>query len=85
MATKKVTSREFNQDTGGVKRAARTGPVYITDRGRPSYVLLTFEDYERLGANQLSLIDLLSEPPGVEDVDLEIPITRETAHPVRFD
>jgi prevent-host-death family protein len=64
MAIKKVTSREFNQDTGGAKRAARTGPVYITDRGRPSYVLLTFEDYERLGANQLSLIDILSEPRG---------------------
>ena len=85
MATKKVTSREFNQDTGGAKRAARTGPVYITDRGRPSHVLLTFEDYERLGANQLSVIDILSEPRGVEDVDFEIPIIREAAHPVRLD
>ena len=85
MAIKNVTSREFNQDTGGVKRAARSGPVYITDRGRPSYVLLTFEDYERLGPNQLSVIDILSEPPGVEDVDLEIPVTREKAHPVHFD
>ena len=47
--------------------------------------ILTFEDYERPGANQLSVIDILSEPPGVEDVDLEIPITREEAHPVGFD
>ncbi len=85
MTIKKVTSRQFNQDTGGAKRAARTGPVYITDRGRPSHVLLTFEDYERLGANQLSVIDILSEPPGVEDIDFEIPVSREAAHPNRFD
>jgi hypothetical protein len=33
--TTKVTSREFNQDTGRAKRAAQDGPVYITDRGHP--------------------------------------------------
>jgi len=85
MTIKKMTSREFNQDTGGAKRAARTGPVYITDRGRPSYVLVTFEDYERLGASQSSVIDILSEPLGVEDIDFEVPISREAAHATRFD
>ena len=34
MATR-MSSREFNQDTSGAKRAAEHGPVYITDRGRP--------------------------------------------------
>jgi antitoxin (DNA-binding transcriptional repressor) of toxin-antitoxin stability system len=29
-----VSSREFNQDTSKAKKAARRGPVIITDRGR---------------------------------------------------
>jgi antitoxin (DNA-binding transcriptional repressor) of toxin-antitoxin stability system len=35
MAATTLTSREFNQDTSGAKKAARRGPVFITDRGRP--------------------------------------------------
>jgi prevent-host-death family protein len=43
-----MTSREFNQDTAKAKRAAQKGPVFITDRGRSSHVLLTKEEYDRL-------------------------------------
>jgi prevent-host-death family protein len=85
VTAKRLTSREFNQDTGGAKKAAREGPVYITDRGRPSHVLLTFESYKRLAANQTSMAELLSVPPGIEDVDFEIPVARESAEPARFD
>jgi prevent-host-death family protein len=85
MATKKLTSREFNQDTGGAKKAAEAGPVYITDRGRPSHVLLSFADYQRLAANQPSIIELLAEPAGVEDIDFEAPASREPAPPARFE
>lgn len=41
-----ISGREFNQDTSGAKKAAEKGPVYITDRGRPAHVLLTFDAYE---------------------------------------
>lgn len=43
-----LSSREFNQDTGGAKKAALKGPVFITDRGRPAHVLLSIDDYQRL-------------------------------------
>lgn len=85
MTPKRLTSREFNQDTGGAKRAAQAGPVYITDRGQPSHVLLTFESYKRLAANQASITELLAEPPGIEDTDFEFPVSRDTAEPARFD
>ena len=39
-----LTSREFDQETGRAKKAADQGPVFITDRGQPSYVLLSFEE-----------------------------------------
>jgi hypothetical protein len=36
MTVTALTSREFNQDTGSAKKAARRGAVFITDRGRPA-------------------------------------------------
>jgi prevent-host-death family protein len=56
-----LTSREFNQDTSGAKKAASQGPVFITDRGRPAHVLLTIEDYLRLSGGQMSLAQALAE------------------------
>jgi prevent-host-death family protein len=76
-----VSSREFNQDTGRAKSAARRGPVIITDRGRPSHVLLTFDDYQRLVGRQGSIVDLLGSPPGIEDADLEIAPLRDPVRP----
>ena len=65
-----VSSREFNQDTSGAKRAAREGPVFITDRGRPAHVLLTIEDYRRLACASAGIAELLAMP-GVEDIEFE--------------
>ena len=67
-----MTSRTFNQDTGGAKKAAERGPVYVTDRGRPSHVLLTFDDYQQLAGLQRDIIDLLGQPVGIEDVSLPL-------------
>ena len=61
MAVKTYSSREFNQDTSGAKRAANGGPVFITDRGRPAHVLLTYEHFRAstFGANPLILLQYL--------------------------
>lgn len=56
-----LTSREFNQDTSGAKKAASQGPVFITDRGRPAHVLLTIEDYLRLSGGDMSLAKALAQ------------------------
>ncbi len=79
----KISSREFNQNASGAKRAAAHGPVYITDRGRPAHVLLAFADYERLLGGGDAL-DRLGEPAGVEDIEFEVPTTGELAHPAEF-
>ena len=62
MAITKLSSREFNQDTSRAKRAAKRGPVFITDRGRPSHVLLTVEEYQRITGGEKSVADLLAMP-----------------------
>jgi len=67
-----LSSREFNQDMTRAKQAANRGPVFITDRGRPSYVLLTIENYRKLAQSQASIVDQLAMP-GVEDVEFDPP------------
>lgn len=62
-----MTSRDFNHDVSKAKRAATSGPVIITDRGRPSHVLLSIEDYERLRGIDTDLVDLLAM-----DIDVDI-------------
>lgn len=63
-----LSSREFNQDTSRAKKAARNGPVFITDRGRPSHVLLSIEDYRRLSGKGMSLAEAVGDP---ESADFE--------------
>lgn len=85
MAITKLSRREFDQDTSRARKAARSGPVIITERGRPAHVLLTFRDYQRLTLDTGSVIDILGLPPGVEDVELEIPAMRDLARPADLD
>jgi len=67
-----ITSREFNQDISAAKRAAEQGPVIITDRGEPAFVLLRHETYRRLTKDGPSIRQLL-EQPDVEDIDFDPP------------
>ena len=79
-----LSSREFNQDTGRAKKAAKEGPVFITDRGGPAHVLLSIDEYQRLAGGHASLVDQIGLPPGVEDVQLDIPTCLELARPADF-
>ena len=67
-----MTSREFNRDVSQAKRAARSGPVFITDRGRPSHVLLTVEDYRKVAGPEVSIVELLAMPEAA-DIDFDPP------------
>jgi prevent-host-death family protein len=72
MTITRLSSRDFNQDVSRAKRAADEGPVIITDRGEPAYVLLRHDAYRRLlsgGPTIRRLLDL----PGVEDIEFEPP------------
>jgi prevent-host-death family protein len=84
MAITTMSSREFNQDTGRAKNAARSGPVFITDRGRPAHVLLTFDDYHRLAGSKDSIVDLLGVPTDEAEVEMEITPLPDLARPADF-
>lgn len=69
MTVTTLSSREFNQDTSGAKKAAQLGPVIITDRGRPAHVLLTIEDYRLLTGENMSLAEAMAQPDADFDFD----------------
>ena len=81
MSITTLTSREFNQDTGRAKKAASHGPLFITDRGKPSHVLLSIEDYWRLSGHRRTIVEALSTP-GLSDIDVEFPRSPELPRPV---
>jgi prevent-host-death family protein len=63
---KVVSSRDFNQDVSNAKRAARIEPVFITDRGKPTHVLMSIENFRHLTGQTESMVDLLAMPDAVE-------------------
>jgi hypothetical protein len=59
-----VTSREFNQDVSKAKRFAQLEPVFVTDRGRPTHVLLGIDAYRELNGPSASILDGIAAPEG---------------------
>lgn len=79
-----ISSREFNQNGSLAKKATKAGPVFITDRGKPSLVLLSFEEYQRITVKKQTLADALSMP-GLSDIDLESELVRPREIPRAFE
>jgi prevent-host-death family protein len=67
-----ISSRDFNQGVSQAKRAAENGPVVITDRGRPAFVLLRHDDYRRLIGEGQNIRQLLDQP-GTEEIEFDPP------------
>ncbi len=69
-----MSSREFNQNPSEAKRAAEGGPLIVTERGEPAFVLLTYDAYRRLSGEGLgSIIDILRQDEPEADFDFEPP------------
>ncbi|ANK76786.1 MULTISPECIES: type II toxin-antitoxin system Phd/YefM family antitoxin [Ensifer] len=71
MSITTLSSRELNHDVSSAKKAAKSGPVIITDRGKPSHVLMTYDEFERLSGKHRSLIEALAMP-GLSAIDFEL-------------
>lgn len=65
-----LSSRELNQDVTRAKKATKSGPVFITDRGKPSHVLLSIADYQQLTKQRRSIADALAMP-GIENIEFD--------------
>lgn len=72
MSVDTFTSRQFNQDPSSVKRAAKKGPVKITERGVVSYMMMSIDEYLQITGKTNTISDLL-RAPGSADIDLTVP------------
>src|SRR3546814_7676919 len=66
---KRVTSRELNQDVSRAKRFALVEPVFVTDRGRPTHVLISIDAWRQLSGERENMAQLLAAPPGEAALD----------------
>ena len=73
-----MTAREFNQNVAKAKRAALDGPVFVTDRGVRSHVLVSSEEYDRMARGPcadaatkpfVSALEALRPPPELQLTD----------------
>ena len=70
MVINTISSQKFNLSLSAMKYS-QAGSVLITENGRPTHVLLTYENYQRLSGVKGSVVELLTLP-GAEDIDLSI-------------
>jgi prevent-host-death family protein len=78
-----LSSRELNQNVTRAKKAAHHGPVFITDRGKPAHVLLSFADYQRLTGQNRRIADALAMP-GEAEIAFEPPRVMLETRPADF-
>ena len=78
-----LSSREFQQNANQAQKAARGGPVFITNRGRPAHVLLSYEDYLRITGKRRNIVEALSMS-GLEDIELDAPRFKNLPRPADF-
>ncbi len=68
----RISTLEFDSNGEKTRAAAKTGPVIVTENERPSFVLLNFEDYERLITGHRTMGEMLYMP-GLADIDFDLP------------
>jgi hypothetical protein len=72
MSTTTLSSQEFEKDPKRARKAAADGPVFISERGRHGFALLTIEECRRIGGGAESIHELLSDPEAAA-IDFEPP------------
>jgi prevent-host-death family protein len=85
MSVTTMTSRQFNQDLASAKRAAAEGPVFVTDRGQPSLVLISYDEWAQLAGKGRTIADSLSGSREAADLEFEVAPDRSMSIPAEFD
>lgn len=84
MSITTISSRELNHDVSKAKRAALSGPVFITDRGHTAHVLLTIEEYQKITDKKESIVELLAMPDAA-NIKFDPPrLDKALYHPADF-
>jgi hypothetical protein len=80
MATATLPSRRIEPNLTKLLGESREGPVFLSDEDRPSHVLMTIDDYERIICGKLNIVEMLWMP-GMPDIDFDPVRSTESVHP----
>lgn len=72
MGAVKLTVTEVNQNFSRARNALAEGPVIITERGEPAFVLMTYDAFKERQGGRASLLQRI-DLPGTEDIDFDPP------------
>ncbi|MDR0457454.1 MAG: type II toxin-antitoxin system Phd/YefM family antitoxin [Burkholderiaceae bacterium] len=75
-ATHSFSSRQFTAHVAQAKRHANSRPVFISDRGTPTHVLMSIEEYKRLTGGGETLRAALAMPAAADDFEFDAPKAR---------
>ena len=67
MSITTIPSRVFNQNVTEAKKSALQQPVFITDRGNITHVLLNIDAYKKITQEIDNITDLLAMPEANTD------------------
>jgi hypothetical protein len=73
MAVHNLSNRDFTRNASAAKRAALAGPVFITEKGRPAYVLMKIDDDQMMVNGSPFLLGVMDNIPGGEGIDFAPP------------
>jgi prevent-host-death family protein len=72
MSIRIFSGRDFSRHVVDAMRLGFEGPVLITSRGKPAFVLLKIDDYEKLTCGrEISLLELMESMPRTDGTDFE--------------
>jgi len=72
LKTREFEASQFGPEIDEARRAAEAGPVFITEDGRKTAVLLSLEEYKRVSGKGLTIGDLLGDAAAAE-IEFELP------------
>ena len=67
-----MSMRQHSQDSSGAVKAANKEPVFLTNRGKTTHVLLSIKDYDKLKGKPLSIVEMLRHPES-DHIDFDPP------------
>jgi hypothetical protein len=65
-------------------QAASKGPVFVTERGNMTFVILNFADYQRLIREHRNMAELLSVPDIAANIDFDPPRSTDKSPSAEF-
>ncbi|SCZ72805.1 type II toxin-antitoxin system prevent-host-death family antitoxin [Epibacterium ulvae] len=77
----KFTHDELKQNLLKAMQDAVSGPVFVTESGEPTHVLMSYSQYQQITSKGANIVQALSMP-GLAEIDFEPQRSSVSAKPV---